>query len=192
MRAKLRLTVLLFACLASVWQVASARAEYLVLEVGLQFPDRLGSVPLWKGERYPQAALGHGIEYRGPGFAGSVYVYDAGNPNVPNGTSNEVVRTQFARARNEIIAYQRKQNLPEPQLLSEQPIRDSSVEFLAASYRVVRGNTETVSLIAMTGYRRHFIKIRVSVPAGSGAAGARQMEAFVQNVARMLADAGAR
>ncbi|MBX3500943.1 MAG: hypothetical protein KF889_16005 [Alphaproteobacteria bacterium] len=192
MRALLRYTVLLLACLGLALQAGAARAEYLVMEVGLQFPDRLGSVPLWKGERYPRAGLGHGIEYRAPGFAGSVYVYDAGNPNIPNGTDNETVRTQFSRARNEIVAYQRHIKQPEPQPLSEQPIRASSVEFLAASYRVVRGDVETVSLVAMTGYRRHFIKIRVSVPAASGAAGARQMEEFVQNVARMLADAGAR
>jgi hypothetical protein len=192
MRTSLRFAVLLLTCLGLAWQVGTARAEYLVMEVGLQFPDRLGSVPLWKGERYPEAMLGHGIEYRGPGFAGSVYVYDAGNPNIPNGTANDIVRTQFARARNEIAAYQRQQNLPEPQLLSEEPIRVNNVEFLTASFRIVRSNVESLSLVAMTGYRRHFIKIRVTVPAASGAEGTRQMEEFVQNVARMLAEAGAR
>ncbi|MBV9836185.1 MAG: hypothetical protein JO055_17335 [Alphaproteobacteria bacterium] len=192
MRAALRLAVLLFACLGLAWQVGSARAEYLVMEVGLQFPDRLGSVPLWKGERYPEAVLGHGVEYRAPQFAGSVYVYNAGNPAIPDGTANDVVRTQFARARSEIAAYQRQQNLPEPQLLSDKPIRVNAVEFLSASYRLVRSNVESLSLIAMTGYRRHFIKIRVTVPAASGDAGTRQMEEFVQNVARMLADAGAK
>ena len=192
MRATLRFSVLLLVCLGLAWQAGPARAEYLVMEVGLQFPDRVGSARLWKGERYPDARLGHGIEYRGPGFAGSVYVYNAGNPDIPDGTANAVVRTQFARARNDIAAFQRQRNLPEPQLLAEQPIRAANVEFLAARYRVVRGDVVSVSLVAMTGYRRHFIKIRVSVPVASGAAGTRQMEEFVQDVARILAGAGAR
>jgi hypothetical protein len=194
MRAMLRFGVLLLACFGLAWQIEAARAEYLVMEVGLRFPDRLGSVPMVKGERYPQAVLGHGIEYRVADFTGSIYVYDAGIPNIPDGTANEIVRTQFARARGEIVAFERQRNLPEPRLLSEQPLKVGSVEFLVANYSVVRDGVETTSLLAMTGYRRHFIKIRVGLPSPtvSGTGGARLVEEFMKNVARLLADAGAR
>lgn len=192
MRASIRVCLATLAFLTSVSLGASAWAEYLVMEAGLRFPDRLGSVTLWKGDRYPQAALGHGVEYRAPGFAGSVYVYDGGNPNIPDGTANNIVRAQFTQARNDIFAIQRQRNLPDPQLITERPIRAGNIEFLAASYRFVRNDVDSVSLVALTGFRRHFVKLRVSVPAASGAAGTAQIDEFVQSVARLLADAGTR
>lgn len=187
MRASIRFCLAALAFLTSVSLGASAWAEYLVMEAGLRFPDRLGPATLMKGDRYPQAALGHGIEYRAPGFAGSVYVYDGGNQNIPDGTASDIVRAQFTQARNDIFTIQRQRNLPDPQLIGERPIRVGDIEFLAASYRFTRNDIESISLVGLTGFRRHFVKLRVSVPAASGAAGVAKVDEFVDGVARLLA-----
>jgi hypothetical protein len=178
------------------WSVAGpASAEYLVPEAGLRFPDSLGSLTLWTGKKFPQAGLGHGIEYRtrAPGFdtpvyvAGSIYVYDGGNASVPDGIGSSLVRTEFGRARGDIATIAKMNNLPPPELLEERTIKASGVEFLSATYRMVRNDNPVVSFVGLTGARRHFIKLRISVPTAKGATGTAEINAFVAGVARLLA-----
>jgi hypothetical protein len=174
------------------WSFGPASAEYLVPEAGIRFPDRLGGLTLVKGERYPQAALGHGVEYRaradsGAVYAGSIYVYNGGNPSVPDGIAGNLVRAEFARARGDIATMAKMNNLPEPELLGERTIKSGGVEFLTATYSLVRNNNPVVSFVGMTGARRHFIKLRVSVPAVRGPGATNEIDAFVAEVGRLLA-----
>jgi len=186
MQALIRLSFASLAFLAGLnWAVA--RAEYVVPDVGIRFPDRLASFDLLKGEKYPQAELGHGIEYRAPGFAGSVYVYRGGNTSVPDGTASNLVRAEFAKARGDIAALAQMKGDPAPELVAEQPIKAVGVEFLTATYRMQRNKNAVTSLVGMTGARGHFIKLRVSVPAAGSVPVTEEIYAFVAAVARLLA-----
>lgn len=172
-----------------------AAAEYLVPEAGIRFPDRLGPLSLWKGERFPEAALGHGIEYRAraPGFdrpvfmAGSIYVYNGGLAAIPNGIDSQVVRAEFAKARGDIATVARRNKLPEPELVGERTLKVSGIELLGATYRMVRGDTPVISFLGLTGARQHFIKLRVSVPTAGGATGTDVIDSLVADVCRLLA-----
>ncbi len=192
MRTWVRMAAAALAVLVA-WSVGPASAEYLVPEAGIRFPDRLGGLALMKGERYPQAPLGHGVEYRarasgsGAIYAGSIYVYNGGNPSVPDGIASNLVRAEFARARGDIAAIAKTNNLPEPVLLGERTIQSGGIEFLTATYRMVRNDNPVITFVGLTGARRHFIKLRVSVPAANGAAAAGEIDAFVTEVGRLLA-----
>lgn len=192
MRVWSRFCVFALALLVGLAPGIAARAEYHVSEAGLRFPDRLGTANLVKGTRFPQAAMGHGVEYRGPDFAGSIYIYDGGALGIPDGITSPLVRAQFDQARGDIFTIQKQRGLPEPQLIGESTIRVDNFEFLGATYRFTRSDVDTLSVVGLTGFRRHFIKLRVSVPASSGAAGITHMQEFVRDIGRILADAGAR
>ena len=195
MRAWIRMGAAILAVLAGWSFVGPASAEYLVPEAGIRFPDRLGSLTLWKGEKYPEASLGHGVEYRvrAPGFdrpvfvAGSIYIYQGGHEFIPDGIGSSLVRAEFARARGDIATIARMNNLPPPELLGERTIKASGIEFLTATYRMVRNDNPVISFVGMTGARRHFIKLRVSVPTAMGATGTNEIDAFVAEVGRLLA-----
>lgn len=189
MRTVIRLAVLLLACLALGGPVSPAWAEYLVMEAGLQFPDRLGTATQVKGQRYPQPGLGHGIDYNGQTYGASVYVYDRGAKDITDGIASAIVRSEFTRARNDIAAIQKQQNLPEPQLVGERTVKVDGIEFLTATYRYTRNNVETLSTVAVTGFRRHFVKLRVSTRASDGTEAAERIDGFVQAVGRFLTTA---
>lgn len=189
MRVVSRLGFVLLLLLGSLGLANVARAEYLVEEAGLRFPDKLGSAMQTRSVRYPQAHLGHGIDYRGQNFGASIFVYTGGASDIPNGTASPVVRAQFAKARSDIFAVQKQNNQPEPKLIAERPIQSDGVEFLAATYRLVRGNTEAVSLVALTGFRGQFVKVRISAVVVNGEANTAQMDEFIQAVARLLTEA---
>jgi hypothetical protein len=192
MRVSTRFILPILALIASLGLANVAWAEYLVEEAGLSFPDQLGSATQAKGQRYPQPGLGHGIDYRGPGYGASVYVYDRGAKDIPDGIEGAIVRSEFARARSDIFAIQKQQNQPEPQLLKESTVRVNGFDFLTATYQYPRSGTDTYSVVAMTGFRRHFVKLRISTLASTGQAGATQIDEFIQSVGQFLAAAGPR
>jgi hypothetical protein len=179
--APMMLAVLLVVC-------GPARGEYLVPEAHLTFPDRLGAHTLAGGEKFPRAELGHGIQYRGPGLSGSVYVYRGGHTTVPDGIGSGIVRAEFAKARGDVATVAKMRGDPEPQLLSERTMRAASTEFLTATYRLRRGDALYTSLVGITGARGHFIKLRASVNA-AGEAAANDINAFVAAIARLVAGA---
>lgn len=180
------------ALLAGLGWVDIARAEYTVEEAGLRFPDRIGAASQAGGKRYPQAGLGHGIDYRGDGYGASIYVYDRGVLGIADGVASERVRSEFTRARSDIFAIQKQQNAPEPKLVGERLSKVDGVEFLTATYRMTRGDTDVLSLVALTGLRRHFIKLRISTRASEGGEAQARLDGFLQDFGRFLAAAGPR
>ncbi len=192
MRASTRFWLAILALLASLGAASMASAEYLVEEAGLRFPDQIGTASQANGRRYPQPGLGHGIDYRGEGYGASIYVYDRGQPAIADGIASDIVRSEFARARSDILAVQRQQNAPEPRLVGERKVTADGIEFLTATYRYTRGDLDTLSLVAMTGLRRHFVKLRVSTRASDGSEAQARLDDFLQNFGRVLAGAASR
>jgi hypothetical protein len=192
MRLSIRFWLPILALLASLGSAGMASAEYLVEEAGLRFPDQIGAANQTSGKRYPQPGLGHGIDYNGGSYGASIYVYDRSVSGIADGIDSDVVRSEFARARSDIFAIQKQQNGPEPQLVGERVVSVGGVQFLTATYRYARSNIDTLSLVAMTGLRRNFIKVRVSTRAADGDAAQVRLDDFLQNFGRVLASANSR
>ena len=189
MRATIRSCLVLLAFLAGL---STASAEYLVEEASLRFPDQIGTAKQAGGRRYPQPGLGHGIDYAGAGYGASIYVYDRGASGIPDGVAGEIIRSEFARARSDIFAVQRRQNAPEPKLVGDRLVKVDGVEFLTATYRYTRGDADALSLVAITGLRRNFIKVRISTRASDGGEAQSRLDGFLQDFGRFLAAAGPR
>ncbi|MBV9836184.1 MAG: hypothetical protein JO055_17330 [Alphaproteobacteria bacterium] len=192
MRVSTRFWLPLLALLASLGTVSVASAEYLVEEAGLRFPDQIGTAKQTGGKRYPQPGLGHGIDYNGGSYGASIYIYDRGASGIADGVASDVVRSEFARARSDIAAIQRQQNAPEPQLVGERKVSAGGIEFLTATYRYRRGDLDTLSLVAMTGLRRNFIKVRIGTRASDDDAAQARLDDFLQNFGQVLAGANSR
>lgn len=192
MRALTRLWLPLVALLAGLGWASMASAEYLVGEAGLRFPDQIGGAQQSSGRRYPQAGLGHGIDYSHPGYGASIYVYDRGVSGITDGIASEAVRSEFAQACRDIFAVQRQQNAPEPQLVDERIVKVENVDFLVATYRYKRGDIDTLSMVAVTGLRRHFIKVRISARASDGNEVQARFDGFLRDLGRLLSAAGSR
>jgi hypothetical protein len=136
--------------------------------------------------------LGHGIDYNGGSYGASIYVYDRGVSGIADGIASDVVLSEFARARSDIAAVQRQQNVPEPQLVGERKVSVGGIEFLSATYRYRRGDLDTLSLVAMTGLRRNFIKVRISTRASDDDAAQARLDDFLQNFGLVLAGGNSR
>lgn len=141
-------------------------ADYIVPEAVLRFPDRLGGFILERGARAPYAQLGHIIHYKGVDLTATVYVYDGGRRPIPDGARNPVVQAEFEQVQRDILAAAHARGWPPPVKQAEAVMRDTAIEFLTATYRVESPSRRDDIVVAISGARAHYVKVRITIPAG--------------------------
>lgn len=158
----MKLTCLAFIlCLASV---ASAQDTVKLLPSSLELPARLGPLHFdGKPHMYEPAALGSSYQYNGGGVSLTIYVYDAGVTNIPDGGDTVANCYLFEQTKREIGAA----GYATVRLVSEQLVRlsppDDTPLAREAVFEFVRDGQPTLSYLWMTGAARHFLKIRFSM-----------------------------
>ncbi len=153
----------LLACttLASV----SSRADPVKLLPGpFELPERIGPMRYdGKGHKYDDARLGSSYQYLGGGLSLTVYVYDLGAENIPDGGDTRLACEAFEGAKDDVLhaGYQ------DVQVKSEQLARlDPGAESPTAReamFEYTRNDHATVSYLWVTGAAKQFVKLRFSV-----------------------------
>src|SRR4030095_16843317 len=145
---------------------APARAEFLSPEIGVRFPDALGTVRLQgQPQRYPQPGLGYSLRYSRPERAVDIATYNADQRGIGTGIASQPVIRQFAQTEGEMQAFYRQQGQQAerlgggPETLGAPP---REPQWLVARYSVQQG-ARTVRTVAMvTGFRDYFVKVRAT------------------------------
>ena len=158
-----RLLTLVLACLLAV--LPASAADYVVPEARLRFPDRLGGFVLESAQRAPAVELGHILQYVRGDLICSVYVYNGGHGRIADGVRNPTVQSEFARAQQDIAMVARLRNWPSPILRGDGLRKNADIEFMTAMYSLDDHQTRRGSLLAITGARGHFVKLRMTGPA---------------------------
>lgn len=162
LRRSILAAILLIAGVAEAWAI-----DYIVPEAGLRFPKWLGRFVMDEGTQASRGEQGHMLRYTRGGFIGSVYVYDGGRGKIPDGVRNPVVQAELERARNDVLSVARMRRLPAPVRTADAVDRDAGIEFLSTTYRLDDLRTQRDSVVAITGLRGHFIKLRMTAPPGA-------------------------
>ena len=142
--------------------------EYRHRKTGIVFVDVDG----FKREdvhRYDKAALGYSVEYNSEaGVRITIYVYDFGLKEIPTGPFSPIIRQQSLRARGDIYRAKEKG--------SYQDVKDmwSGIVMLGdneraplirkLSFTLRRDDQDHRSELYLTGFKKHFLKIRVTFP----------------------------
>src|SRR5690606_1765185 len=111
---------------------------------------------------YEPAALGVSYQYNGAGISLTVYVYDAGVRNIPDGADTPVNCLLFEQAKREVAAA-----ASDIRLVSQQLVRlatpDDSPSAREAVFELVREGESMLSYVWMTGVAKHIVKVRFSL-----------------------------
>ena len=160
-----RVTFTSLACMALALASASARAEPVKLLPGpFELPDRIGPMRFdGKPRKYDDPRLGASYQYLGGGLSLTVYVYDLGAENIPDGGDTRLVCEAFEGAKGDVLhaGYQdvvvKTEQLARLDAAAEAPVaREAVFEFM-------RDNRPTVSYLWVTGASKEFVKLRFSV-----------------------------
>jgi hypothetical protein len=144
--------------------MASAQESVRLLPTPIELPTRIGPLQFdGKPHKYEPAALGTAYQYNGVGLSLTVYVYDAGIADIPDGGDSVANCHLFEQAKREIASA----GYSEVRLISEQlarlsPPRDTPLA-REAVFEFVRSGQPTISYIWMTGVSKHVIKVRFSM-----------------------------
>jgi hypothetical protein len=143
----------------------AASAEPVKLLPGpFEMPDRIGPMRLeGTPHKYDDPRLGSSYQYSGGGLSLTLYVYDAGVKDIPDGGDTPIACQAFEAAKNDVqhAGYENVQ-LKSQQLARMDP---QAVTPLAreAVYEYTRAGHPTVSYIWLTGAAKQIVKARFSM-----------------------------
>lgn len=156
---------------------------------GLSFPANIAGALMTRWNDYGQSAkqpgLGFSYHYQIPGrLAATVYVYDL-NQRIPAGADHPVVVAQFEQAVGDIekVAQQTGRYRDLRLISGPTTCAYGPVTFRCASYSAIAtGQSQPVFTgLMVTGYRAHFVKLRLDWPQASGMSEA-DVNRFVQTL----------
>ncbi len=182
---RLSLTLLCFLVLAGTTASAAYRSE----AIGITFPDRLGDFTYQEVHQYPTPGAGISVFYRHGSAVIDVYVYNADQTNIPDGPDSPAVQAQFAGSQNAALQTLRRNHGQATVVHDGSVIRlggTNGVAFRGSLYQFQSDGSEHRSMLLITGFHGHFIKIRATFPFGGQGDQTRAVTEFLSALGGLL------
>jgi hypothetical protein len=132
----------------------------------IDFPDVKG-LTRGKVETFPKVELGYSVAYNAPGFAGTVYVYNLGLKKIPDGVKSDEVKGELKRAVDDLDRakqaglYKSVKEVGKEEAVPLGKGKDAP-SALRRQFEVERKDGVKLSEVYVTGYKDHFVKIRIT------------------------------
>lgn len=156
---------------------------------GLSFPAQIANAQKLHSMDYGKSVnrpdLGYGWTYKaGQQLLATVYVYTMGVQNIPDGPSSAPVRAQFDRSLadiHEAAKYNRYEGLRTASGPTDCAV--GGVVFRCVTLAGIQSSTRQpiFTALMLTGYRKHFLKLRLDWVEGSATSQA-MVDRFVQTL----------
>jgi hypothetical protein len=156
----------LLAFLAGCASLAAAQDTIELLPSPLKMPRRIGPL-VFDGQphSFPSPELGIGYQYNSDGLSLTIYVYDLGIKDIPDGANTVATCQQFEEAKEGVI----QARYPNTVLKTEQLVRlsppDDQPQAREAVFEFTMKQRSAFSYVWITGVAGNFIKLRFSVDA---------------------------
>ncbi len=162
-------------------------------KTGLVFEDVNGFERL-DTHHFKGRGLGYSVDYRSKsGIRISVYVYDFELPEIPDGPFSPLIKQQYENSKRDIIQAKEQGAYQEAEELANEVIvlgeDDEAPKLRKATFRVRRSDKDWISYIYLTGYKKHFLKVRSTLPADNRAACEKEAAAVLAQLGKMLRSA---
>jgi uncharacterized protein YdhG (YjbR/CyaY superfamily) len=151
--------------LACTFATGALAAEETVqlLPSPLVLPKRIGPmVAVGDPHKYDDPRLGVSYQYAGDGLSLTVYVYDAGEKDLPDGADTIPSCQEFEVAKQGVEQSYQKAELKSQYLAKLNP-PDALPQIREALYEYEREAQPTISFIWVTTVAKHFVKLRMSL-----------------------------
>ncbi|HEY6125760.1 MAG TPA: hypothetical protein VIV63_14000 [Steroidobacteraceae bacterium] len=144
---------------------ATAQGPVALLPSPLVMPGRIGPmIQVGTPHKYDDPRLGMSYQYSGEGLSLTVYVYDTGNSELPDGADTIPSCQEFEIAKQGVNQAYQKATLKSEYLVRLNP-PDEFPQMREALYEYEREGQPTISFIWVTTVAKHFVKLRMSLNA---------------------------
>jgi len=159
----------------------------------LTFPETQAGLTIASVTEYEprMPGMGTAFHYHAPNAKASIYLYTAGMPQILDGIESGVMRGHFEQVVQEIFrAEKRGLYVSVSRLDADGVVVLSSaghfIPLLHASFKVSQQGTERLSYLSLTGYRNHFVKVRLTYDSADAEATHRAVVMFLGELGRLL------
>jgi hypothetical protein len=145
----------------------SSRAEPVKLLPGpFELPERIGPMRFdGQAHKYDDPRLGSSYQYMGGGLSLTVYVYDLGATDIPDGGDTRIACEAFEGAKSDVMHAGYQDTLLKSQQLARLDPDAVAPVAREAVFEFTRSGSPTVSYLWVTGAAKQFVKLRFSVNA---------------------------
>ena len=149
-------------CLGAAGIAAAAGDSVQLLPSPLELPRHIGPLEFTGSpHKYDQPGLGLSYQYNAEGLSLTVYVYDAGETDLPDGADTVVACREYELVKQGVEQSYQKVVLKSEQLARLSPPQDQPL-IREALYEFERDNHPAISYVWITVAAKHFIKLRFS------------------------------
>jgi hypothetical protein len=132
----------------------------------IEFPEVKG---LTRGDKqtYPKPELGYSVGYTARGFVATVYVYNRGLKKIPDGAKSDEAKQEMQRLVGELDLAQEKGLYKSVQAVGKEETvtlgkGKNAPAALLRRFEIERQDGVVVSEGYVTGFKNHFLKVRIS------------------------------
>lgn len=135
---------------------------------GLTFPEFMAGTKVEGHHDFEKKSpgLGHGVEYRAPGWKINVYIYDLKIRSIPGDLNSAEVTGQLDQARRDVFAAQEKGIYSDVRVVNKYTLSDlakrARLRCLTFSFNHKRAGPVD-SFLCLTSWRGKFVKFRMTV-----------------------------
>lgn len=131
-------------------------------------PKAIAGIPFKGAKEFEDPRLGLGVTYQEGGTSLTLFIYNAGQKEIPPGVDGSLVRAQFEQSKSDIQEAVR-QKIFDKAVLEREGIaqlgsQDPKVPAREAVFDVKMGNEELKSYLYMTSVNNFLFKVRYTVP----------------------------
>ena len=155
---------------------AAAEAKGPKRLFGLTFPEHIAGSRQEGHHDFEKRApgLGHGVEYRAPGWKINVYIYNLKIRSIPSDLSSDEVTGQLDQAKQDIFKAQEKGIYSDVRVVSGYTLSDlakrARLRCMSFSFNH-KSSGPLDSFLCLTSWRGYFVKFRMSVASNENSEG---------------------
>lgn len=158
--ARALISVLLF-LLSGPYYIAKAQQQDTL-------PKIIAGLPFKDAKKFEDPRLGLGVTYENEGASLTLFIYNAGQKEIPTGIDGSVLREQFEQSKGDVQEAVR-QNMLDKAALEREGVahlgsHEPTVPVREAVFELKKGNNEFKSYLYITAGNNFLFKVRYTVP----------------------------
>ena len=176
--------------LALFCTVSCAIAGVYESAIGVTFPDKVAGLTFSDRKEFPKKELGVNIRYQRSGpVIGSIYIYNAGLSQIPNGVGSPIVHKHFAQIIDEVKQLETTGQAKAVNLGTGgariSSYKGCGPQFMWRAYEMQVAESTLTSYSYLTAINNNFVKLRISHLRGDEQ-GKREADQFVEEIRKVL------
>ena len=158
-------------------------------EVNLTLPRTVGDIALKGKKDFDQKELGYSVTFVSKVCHITLFVYDLGQKEIPNGKDNKPVMVQLERSINDLKTLEKSGTYKNVQVMKgELPLPKTVLEtFAAAGLTFDLDGRGCKSYVLLVGREKYFLKVRITQYVTDNQTNDREVEAFMNALVKAFA-----